>query len=71
MVNKKQKKAFSLCGIVRGVRALSIGLLFAISIFFFPIGSTTSAAQQDNWGIQKCRYFRKRENGLLKGLEIE
>ena len=59
MVNKRQKKAFSLL----------IRLLFAISIFFFLSGSTTMAAQQDNWGSPKVQVLQEEGKWIIKGLK--
>jgi len=59
MVNKRQKKAFS----------LSIGLLFIITLCFFPADSTTSAAQQDNWGSPKVQVLQEEEKWTIKGLK--
>ncbi|MHC4583960.1 MAG: DUF5696 domain-containing protein, partial [Planctomycetota bacterium] len=61
MVNKRQKKVFS----------FSLGLLFTISLSFFLSGSTTLAAQQDNWGAPKVKVQIHEEDGkwTIKGLK--
>jgi hypothetical protein len=58
MVNKRQKKAFS----------LSIGLLFTITQSFLLLGSTAMAAQQDNWGAPKVQVLQEEGKWIIKGL---
>jgi len=69
MVNKKQKKTLSLCGIVSGGRALSFVLLFIVSLYFFSAGSTTMAAQQDDWGTPKVQVLQEEGKWTIKGLK--
>jgi hypothetical protein len=59
MVNKRQKKTFS----------LFIGGLFIIALSFFHAGSTTSAAHQDNWGAPKVQVFQEDGKWTIKGLK--
>ena len=57
MTNIKQNSALCLLGIFGSRTAVSVGLLFIVSVCEFLTDSTTlaAAANQDNWGAPKVQ----------------